>query len=224
VRTTKRRKTARRIHHGENMNLTYLLHKTIRLELVAVRQAAHERAFTDAVAACSSTLRLRSSEGAICCVVVLARCLIRLDPVRVWVSSRPLTMSLGLLSVSTSHRCRSLQLVVRLPMPCSSLIRLTVQQKIAQYPTRAPEETVRPALDPTLVLVEHEYGAGADHFALGVDETAGDPRDDPATGGFEHDEGVAGGSDPAGPGRFGPRHRRWAMVGGDGGSCDGRRL
>jgi hypothetical protein len=205
------------------MNITYLLHQTIRLELVAVRKAAHECAFTDTVAACPSTLRLGSSQGPIRCIVVLARCLVGLDAIRVRVSSRPLTMSLWVLSIPTSHRRRSLQLVIRLAMPGPSLVRLPIEQKIAQYPTRAPEQAVRPTLDPALVLVEHEHRAGADHLALGVDEPAGDPRDDSATGSFEHNEGVASGGDPTGPGRFGPRHRRWAMVGGDGRSCDGRR-
>ena len=86
----------------------------------------------------------------------------------------------------------------------AALVCLAVEEKVAEDAGGAPEETVCPALDATLVLVKDKDGAGGDHFALGVDEAAGDPGDEAATGGFEDEEGIAGGLYPAGPGGLCP--------------------
>ena len=41
----------------------------------------------------------------------------------------------------------------------TSLVRFAVEQKVAKDTTGTPEETVRPALDATLVLIKHKHRA-----------------------------------------------------------------
>lgn len=89
-------------------------------------------------------------------------------------------------------------------MACAALVCLAVEEKVSEDARRAPEETVRPALDAALVLVKDKDGAGCDHFSLRVDETAGHSWYESATGSLEDEEGIAGGLNPARPGRFCP--------------------
>lgn len=92
----------------------------------------------------------------------------------------------------------------RTAMASASLLSLAIKQEVAEDATRTPEETICPALDAALVLIEDEDGARGDHLAFRVDETTSDTRDEAATGSFEDQKGIAGSLDPAGPGRFSP--------------------
>lgn len=89
-------------------------------------------------------------------------------------------------------------------MASAALVRLAVEEKVAEDAGGAPEEAVCPALDATLLLVKDKDGPGCDHFSLRVDEAAGDPGDEAAACGLEDEEGIAGGLYPAGPGRLCP--------------------
>ena len=82
-------------------------------------------------------------------------------------------------------------------MACAALVCLAIEEKVAEDARWAPEETVGPALDATLVLVKDKDGARGDHFPFRVDETAGYSWYKAATGGFEDEEGIAGRLYPA---------------------------
>ena len=75
-------------------------------------------------------------------------------------------------------------------MARTALIRLAIEQEIAEDAGGRPEEAICPALDTGLVLVEDEDGAGGDHAPFGVDEAAGNARDESSSGGLEDEEGV----------------------------------
>jgi hypothetical protein len=79
------------------------------------------------------------------------------------------------------------------------LVCFAIEEKVAEDPAWAPEETVGPALDATLVFVEHEHGARGDHFALRIDEAAGDSGNEASASRLEDEEGIPGGLYPAGP-------------------------
>lgn len=79
----------------------------------------------------------------------------------------------------------------------SPLLRLAIEEEVAQDPAWAPEEAVGPPLDAALVLVEDENGARGDHLALRIDETTGDAWNKTSAGGLEDEEGVAGRLDPS---------------------------
>lgn len=83
-----------------------------------------------------------------------------------------------------------------------SFVGFPIQKEITEYAAWTPVETIGPPLDPALVLVENEDGAGCDHLAFGVDEATGYARDQAPASGLEDEQGIARGLYPAGPGRL----------------------
>lgn len=80
----------------------------------------------------------------------------------------------------------------------------SVEEEIAQNPARTPKKAIGPAFDATLGLVKDEDGARGDHFPFRLHQPASNAGDDTPPGGFEDEEGVARGFDPALPRGLGP--------------------
>jgi hypothetical protein len=83
----------------------------------------------------------------------------------------------------------------------------SVEKEIAQNPARAPKKAISPTFDATLSLIEDEDRAGCDHFPFRLHEPASNAGDDSPPSGFEDEEGVARGFDPALPRGLGPSWR-----------------
>lgn len=158
--------------------MTHLLHHAPRLELVAVRQTADQAAFALPINARKTVcLALWSAQ---CLALVLDRLLVlRFD------------FYVGLLGACA-------------PMTGASLLRLAVEEEVAKYTTRAPEESVRPPLDTTFVLIKDEDRPRGDHLALRINKSAGDARYETAPGGLENEQRIAGGLYPPRPRRLCP--------------------
>lgn len=89
-------------------------------------------------------------------------------------------------------------------MPCPALLRLAVEEEVAQNAAGAPEEPVSPPLDAALVLIEDEDGARGYHLALSVDEASGDAGNHTTTRRFEDEQRVTCRLDEARPWGVGP--------------------
>lgn len=76
----------------------------------------------------------------------------------------------------------------------------TVESKVVEGPTGAPLYTVSPAHDLRIFRPDVDR-TGGEHPALESVEPAGEARDEAAPGGFEYEQSVDGGLDPARPGR-----------------------
>ena len=69
-------------------------------------------------------------------------------------------------------------------MALTTLIGLTIKEKITKDARGAPEKAVCPALNAAFILVEDKDRARGDHLALRVHEAARYAGDETATGGF----------------------------------------
>ena len=96
----------------------------------------------------------------------------------------------------------------------ATFLGFSVEEEIAQDPARTPKKAISPAFDATLGLIEDEDGARCDHFPFRLHQSAGDAGNDPSSSGFEDEEGVARGFDPALPRGLGPGWRRLVGLGG----------
>lgn len=166
---------------------THLLHHATRLELVTVGQAAHKAALAQPVDTETAGFILGPAERRICPLlefdsvgrILLLLLLLLFDNIRVAICA------------STA-------------MASPPLLRLAVQEEVAKDTTRAPEESVGPTLDTTLVLVENKHGARGDHLAFGVDKAAGDPGYESATSSFQDKQCISRRLYPPRPRRLGP--------------------
>ena len=153
---------------------THLLHHTARLELVAIRKAPDKYALPLSVDTQPIRLALWPRQG--------------------------LTLLLDTVGLFS----RGCGIHPSAPVACAPFLRFAIEQKVAQDPARAPEKPICPPLDPALVLVEDKDGAGGDHFALGIDETARYARNQSTPCGLEDEQGVACGLYPPRPWGLGP--------------------
>ena len=89
-----------------------------------------------------------------------------------------------------------------------SFLCFSVEKEVAQDPTGTPKKSIGPAFDATLGLIEDENGARGDHLPFRLDQPASDAGDHSPTGGFEDEERIACGFDPALPRGLCPSWRR----------------
>lgn len=157
-----------------------LLHQTIRLELVAVRQAPDERSFPLPVHTQMTNVGLGPTQA-------LPFNLHTLN-----VILRFIVYLFGRCSPSVSR---------------AFLLRFAIQKEVAEDTTRAPEEAIRPSFDPALVFVENENGTGSDHFSFGIDQASRHTWYDAAPGSLEDQQRIPRRLYPSRPRRFRPRSR-----------------
>lgn len=129
---------------------THLLHHTAWLELVTVRQTAHQAPLSMAIDPQPIRLAARSAER----LATFVR--------------------FGALNGELCLRCLRILLpfvgdILRSLMSLPLLLCLSVEKEVAQYSARTPEEPICPTFDATLVLVKHKDRAGGDHLPFRVD-------------------------------------------------------
>jgi hypothetical protein len=157
-----------------------LLHQAIWLELVAVRQATHESPLTMLINAHLTTITLRPAE----CLAL------ELDAVNI---------ILGLLIDVRRRRIGPHPSVTS-----SSLIRLAIEQEVAQNATRTPEKPVRPTLDAALILVKHKHRSRCNHLAFRINQAPGDAGYETTARGLKDQKSITSGLDPTRPRWFSP--------------------